>query len=290
MNIHPMVELIVRSLYFGLKLNNLRGNRINKGEINKINLTDIETVLREYGIRKGDTVIIHSSFKYFSNSPSEVIEFLKNYIGHSGNILMPTHPKLEEKNGVYTYDVKNSPSTVGYLTEEFRKSKDVSRSEHPFSSIAIWGKDVDFLLTDNINNDLPLPHGIYSPYYKMTKLNAKVLCIGVPAIKRGTIRHVAEEVLDTNYRVKDLYKSYIVNVKNGSSVKRYEVRSLNLKKSQIFIAKSKIEREWIDNSILKKRIVKDIPFEYIDARKCVNYMISEAEKGNTCYPFASKRW
>lgn len=290
MYVHPFVEFLVRSAYFGLKLNKISIGKSRKKEVNKINLYHIENALKEYNIKKGDTIIVHSSFKFFSDKPSEVINFLKDYIGSSGNILMPTHPYLEKKDGYFIYDVQNSPSTVGVLTETFRKSEGVLRSEHPFSSIAVWGKDAEVLLEDNINYDIPLPHGVHSPYYKMLNLNAKVLCIGVNAIKRGTIRHVAEEVLDSNYRVKDLYNHYLVEVKNGDYKKKYEVRALNINKSQIFIAKSKIEKEWLQNGVLKKKRINDIPIDYIDAKKCVDYMISEAEKGNTCYPFASKRW
>ena len=59
---------------------------------------------------------------------------------------MPTHPKLYEENGTLVYDIVRSPSTVGHLTEVFRKTEGVRRSEHPFSSVAVWGKDADFFL------------------------------------------------------------------------------------------------------------------------------------------------
>ncbi|MGI8315817.1 AAC(3) family N-acetyltransferase [Halobacillus mangrovi] len=278
-------------MYFGLNIQSIIARKKSNKTSNhsKISIKQLKEQMVEFGINEGDTILVHSSFRHFKENAEEVVQFLKDFIGPSGNILMPTHPKLTKKDGYLFYDRESSPSTVGYLTETFRKSNNVYRSKHPFSSIAAWGKDVEYLLKDNLTLNNPLPHGVNSPYYKMAKLNGKVLCIGVAAIRRGTIRHTAEEVLDDEYLVKNLFNNYKVIVRDKKDENIYKVRALNISKSQIFIAKSKIEKDWIKNGILKKSVIDNVEVEYMNAQKCVEFMIQEAKKGNTCYPYAPKR-
>lgn len=292
MYLSPLAELITRFLYFSLKFEKLLNslNRNKKSQIRKVSIEEIKQKLIENGIKKGDTVMIHSSFKHIDAKAEDFINFIKEYITEEGNILMPTHPKLAIENGIQVYDIDKSPSTTGYLTEVFRKSKGVLRSHHPFSSVAAWGKDRDYFLANNLNDKNPLPHGIYSPYYKMTEKNSKSFCIGAIRKVNATVFHVAEEVLDEEYPVANLFldKKVIIK-KNGEQIALANVRLQDLEKSKLFVAKSKTEREWILNNILKLDIIRDTRFEIVDNKKCVDYMISEAKKGNTSYPFAKKK-
>ena len=291
MYIHPAIELIIRYFYFGLNMRKfVPKNKKRKNRSNKIKIKEIEEKMKLLGIKKGDTLMIHSSFSVVDDTAENFIDFLKNYIGTEGNILMPTHPLLCEENGMLVYDIEQSPSTVGYLTEVFRKSEGVYRSEHPCSSVAVWGKDSKFLLENNLNEKKPLPHGKDSPYYKMIQLNAKVLCIGVSAKSRATIKHVAEEVLDEDYLLKNNFIEKEVIIKRDNQfIKKVIVREFDLHKSQIFVAKHKIEKEWIDNNILIKGSINGVPFDIVDAKSCVEFMISEAKNGNTNYPYMLKR-
>lgn len=292
MYIPPLLELLVRYLYFELNTKDIIHNKVGtrKKTVNKINIKQIEEKMKDLQIKRGDTIMIHSSFKYINDTAENFIEFLMDYIGEQGNILMPTHPLLSKENDVLVYDIKNSPSTVGYLTEVFRNTDGVLRSEHPLSSVAAWGKDAEYLLKDNLNNKKPLPHGIYSPYYKMMQLNAKVLCIGVTARERATIKHVAEEVLDEDFLLNDLFIEKEIVIKNNNKfLKKVIVREFDLTKSQIFVAKYKIEKEWLNNNILIKSPINGVPFDIVDARKCVNYMINEAKRGNINYPYLARK-
>lgn len=293
MYIPPLVELAIRTSYFRLGFKEIldKVNRSKQSNKVKVSLRDIESKLQELGVKRGDSIMVHSSFSRVDADADEFIGFLKDYIGEQGNMLMPTHPKLTEENGVWIYDVEKSPSTVGYLTERFRLSEGVERSLHPFSSIAAWGKDKVYFLKDNVNKEeATLPHGKYSPYYRFCLMDGKVLCIGVTAIRRATINHVAEEVLDSSFPVKDFFEEHdAVIKKNGVFIDRVRVRKADLSRSQLFVAKSQLLREWTRNSLFIEDDINGVPFELVHSRRCMEYMFENAQKGKTRYPYAPKK-
>lgn len=293
MYVPPLVELVIRSAYFGLGLRDLvqKSSRGRKGSEPKVGIADLEKKLEEFHVKRGDTVMMHSSFSRVDADADTFVDFLKDYIGEQGNILMPTHPKLVEENGLLVYDVQKSPSTVGYLTERFRLSQGVDRSLHPFSSIAAWGKDKAYFLEDNVNQqEATLPHGKYSPYYKFCLMDGKVLCIGITAIRRATISHVAEEVLDSRFPVRDFFENHDVVIReNGDFIGQVKVRTADLSKSQLFVAKSQLQREWLRNNIVVRDDIKGVPVELVHSRRCMEYMMGNALKGRTRYPYAPKK-
>jgi len=289
---NSLVELAVRYVYFGLGLNNLL-EKVKKHKSKaktKVTLKQIEECFKKYGIKKGDTIMVHSSLSAIDATAEEVVNFLMDYIGEEGNILMPTHPKLKNDGEYYIYDVDSSPSYVGYLTDVFRNYKNVERSLHPFSSVAVWGKDKDFFLKDNLNSNQPLPHGIFSPYFKLTKKKGIIVCIGVTAEKRATIKHVAEELFDEKFPVKNFFKKFYVKViKNGTELGVFIVRKADLRKSQIFIAKAKTENRLLKNGILKRYRIGEVPVEFMDSYRVVELMKQNIVNGETRYPFAPKK-
>lgn len=286
-----LLEFLKRFVYYRLHLNKL--TRIvpknKKKTLYKLTLSDIENALIKAGVEKGDSIMVHSSLSHINATAKEVIDLLKNYIGPSGNILMPTHPRLVKANDFEDYDVDSSISYVGFLTEYFRKSEGVKRSLHPFSSIAAWGKDRDWFLENNLNENKPLPHGIYSPYYKFVQKNGITILIGV-GLNRATIRHVAEEVLDLEFPLKNFFKEYKVRIRQGGKdYGIYKVRKANLKKSQLFISRRKILKEWNSIDAYKKIDIRGNPIYFVKSKKVTDFLIDQAKRGDTCYPLAPKK-
>ena len=280
-----LTELIAKQIKVKFNLGFLMKK---KPKIEKINLNDVYTSLKEMGIENGDTIMVHSSLSYLNASAEEVIEMLKKLVGRDGNILMPTHPKLEKtEQGIDSYNSKTSKSTVGYLTEYFRNMPDVKRSLHPFSSVAVWGKDSDFFLEGNCDGDAPLPHGINSSYYKFAQKNGKTVCIGVTAKNRGTIKHVPEEIIDENLPL-DIFEEIEVYLEDSKTIKKF--RRTILAFSMVYMCKSKIEKDWMKWNILKKQKIGSTPIEVLDASKCVELMKKNILEGSTHYPYAPKRF
>src|SRR5690606_34783936 len=130
-----------------------------------------------------------------------------------------------------------------------------------------------------------LPHGRYSPYFRFAEANGKVVCIGVTHRQSATIKHTAEEVMDDEFPFSEaLFVPVSVVVKDrGQILFQGTVRRNNVSFSQVFMAKGKMEQEWLKNGFLIRRRISGVPVELVHAKQCVEYMISEIRKGNTSY-------
>lgn len=291
MKLKYLLHFILRLFYYGFRINKIYNPfRIRKKKIRKFNLQDIEDALVSFNIKAGDSILVHSSLSNIDAKPDEIINSLKKYIGNEGNILMPTHPKLDEKNGELVYDVSSSKSTVGYLTEYFRKSEGVKRSLHPFSSVAVWGKDKQYFLEGNLDKNKPLPHGKNSPYYRFAMMGGKAIFLGV-TLRRATIMHVAEEVIDHDFPIKDFFKEHKVIVKEADrNYGNFIVRKADLNIAKYYLSKNKVLSEWKNNGIVSKIEFGNNHISCVDCQKAVNLMIKGIKQGSTNYPLAPKEF
>ena len=154
--------------------------------------------LRELGVESGDLLCIHSSYKSIgtvNGGADTVIKSLLTATGDAGTLLFPafTFYLLNEENPVF--DVVESPSCVGYLSEFFRCNYATGRSIHLSHSYSACGRYADKLLT----HDLEItPCGIDSPLGKLMQMGGKILMIGC-GYNTLTAAHVAEELMKVPY-------------------------------------------------------------------------------------------
>lgn len=102
---------------------------------------DIEAGLRRLGLKKGDSVGVHSSLSSFGRvegGADAVIDALLDVVGEDGNVVMSTHsanllevPRTPEQIAmgvswlykILPYDPAETPVTTGIISETFRKKK-----------------------------------------------------------------------------------------------------------------------------------------------------------------------
>ena len=85
----------------------------------KFSVEDLKQKIEDCGISDGDTVMVHSSWRNFFNfdgTPEDVISVLEDIVGKNGTIIMPCFGADRNQ-----FDIKNSPSAAGVLSETFRK-------------------------------------------------------------------------------------------------------------------------------------------------------------------------
>lgn len=159
--------------------------------------------LRDLGVESGDLLCVHSSYKSIGavkGGADTVIKSLLAAVGDTGTLLFPafTFYLLNEENPVF--DVAESPSCVGYLSEFFRRNYATGRSIHLSHSYSACGRHANKLLT----HDLAItPCGIESPLGKLMQMGGKILMIGC-GYNTLTAAHVAEEKMKVPYvRFKD---------------------------------------------------------------------------------------
>ena len=88
----------------------------------------------EIGIRPGDSLLVHSSLSkigYVENGAVDVVDSLLELISDEGDLLMPSSPngmlQLDFVKKDEVFDVINTPSALGSITEDFRKREGVKR-------------------------------------------------------------------------------------------------------------------------------------------------------------------
>lgn len=156
---------------------------------------DINTGLKQLGLKKGDSVGVHSSLSSFGNvegGADTVIDALLETIGEQGNVVMPTHSAnlSEDKRTsemiamgvswlfrILPYNPDKTSVTTGIIPETFRKRKGVVRGLHPSLSIAASG---------------PKAKVLSEGWHRLLELDGYILLIGV-GLDRCTAMHLAEK-------------------------------------------------------------------------------------------------
>ena len=170
--------------------------------VDKRKLTNSEFVdcLQKLGFTPGAMVMVHSAFSNVKRrvpdiTPEILIRQMQELLGVEGTLLMPTFSfRGRQSHYVDThthFDVQRTPSSVGVLTEVFRKSPGVIRSCHPTHSVAAWGRHAkDILCTHHLGSTF----GVTSPFYRLREYDGLVVGLGRRYRYTFTITHVVEEL------------------------------------------------------------------------------------------------
>ncbi|KZN70562.1 AAC(3) family N-acetyltransferase [Pseudoalteromonas luteoviolacea] len=152
--------------------------------------------LTQAGIGNDACLIVHSSFRRLGKSirAQALCETLMEHC-HNGNVIMPTMTWRTVNATSPNFDIVNTASHTGALTEVFRTEYGQYRSKHPTHSVSCWGKDAD-KLTATHHLD-PSPCSAQSPYgiieNSQLKDNAFIVLIDV-GLESCTYMHYFEEM------------------------------------------------------------------------------------------------
>lgn len=253
-------------------------------------LGELAEVLRMLGIERGDTLMVHSSGEALERlgwDLSGVIDLLFDYLGPHGTLAMPTHPKLFQRDGRVVYNLRRSPSTVGLITELFRRRAGVVRSRFPFSSAAASGPRAEDLTSGHARSFAP--HDEQSPYARLAEVGGKVLLMGCP-LNRMTILHVAEDALRESLPVADFHRPVEVWVEADGDAAPV---TANVRAPWLwwYLNLSGWERHLRGRGLASSRTLASVPFHVSDARRTIDWMMEEVRAGRTIYPLAwMNRW
>jgi aminoglycoside 3-N-acetyltransferase len=171
----------------------------------------------DLGIKAGDVVFIHSSIDrlHLAFPFYRILPLLQQAVGQAGTLLFPTYPRLPSYEYLLSkevFDVKNTPSYTGILTELARKQKQAVRSLHPTKSVCAIGK-LASTLTDS-HQESPYPYDYCSPYYKIIDFSAKIIGLGVTTRNLSFV-HCIDDALKENFPLnpyhKQLFRAQCIN-------------------------------------------------------------------------------
>lgn len=171
-----------------------------------VTISNVKDALLALGVQEGDSVIAHSSFKSFGeieNGAQTIVDGMRAAVGENGTVIFPTLCS-ENWEEVYENWHLDAKSDVGYLTNFFRKLPGVIRSNQATHSVAVIGKDAEYIT--KTHGESGLRYGLYgatpfsadSPWEKMYNMDTKIVFMGVD-LRPCTIRHYAEYVFMEKY-------------------------------------------------------------------------------------------
>jgi len=190
-----------------IKNETLNSNTEEVLKVAKVSKEDIVKAFKDVGVAPSDIVLIHSSLKSFGHvigGPISVINAAKEAVTESGTIVFPTIVQKDFANVYKNWDIKNSPSDVGTITEIFRLLPDSIRSNQATHSVAAWGsKAVEITGEHSSYGPRMGVFGDYcfsysSPWQKMYIHGARIVFIGIDMVY-NTFKHFVEYILMEHY-------------------------------------------------------------------------------------------
>lgn len=178
------------------KLHRKLKNNLFKRNKTKTSIQEIKNFLiKKLGISSGDNLIISSSFGNLNAifSPHELIILLQELVGNEGNLVMPFYPpgnSYEWAESGQTFDMRNTRSSMGIVTQVFSEMPNVYKSKHPTKAVVAWGKNAQEITADHENSTTPFFWD--SPYGWLIKHNSKSLGLG---LKNIPIFHAIEDII-----------------------------------------------------------------------------------------------
>lgn len=156
-----------------------------------LTVSQFADALRELGLARGDSVLLHSSFRSlapFAGTPVDVVRAVLDVVGSAGHVMLPTFNYSAVLPEPY-FDVAQTPARTGAIAELGRRLPGAVRSLHPTHSVTVIGPDAARLSDAHLCGRA---FGVGSPIDRLAQQGGKVLLLGVGHTANSTI-HVAEE-------------------------------------------------------------------------------------------------
>ena len=161
--------------------------------------------LRQLGVVDTDTLFVHSSFRSLGQvkgGAGAVIGALRDAVGPDGRVLMPSFNLVgSQDERAARWDVEQTPSSVGWLSQAFRQMPETVRSDHYSHSVAAQGRGSLDLVSGHLSQvGMSSPwdrepwgktYSEESPMVTALDLNVKILMVGVD-YESSTYVHLVE--------------------------------------------------------------------------------------------------
>ena len=182
----------------------------------------IKDDLSRSGIKPGDDLLIHSSYKSLGGVEGGIETLIKailSYLGDRGTLLMPalSFATVNSSESNYTFDILNTPSCVGAVTEAFRKYGTAVRSMHPTHSVSALGYRAREYTELHCPDNTPV--GENSPFRLLSQFGGKVLMLGC-GTSSNTSMHGVEELACVPYVLSDEMREYTLIDSDGVARKK----------------------------------------------------------------------
>jgi aminoglycoside 3-N-acetyltransferase len=197
-----------------------------------MSITKISKKLRELGLSEGDTVLVHSSligldwkeYGDIEDFAEMVFDSLMNVLGDDGTLIVPTFTLSWSDNSPNGYwNLEESESETGLLTELVRTHPESTRTVHPIYSFSVIGNNAEKLGKIHDRDS----YSRKNMFGKIHDMNAKILLLGVNYNNAMTFFHYVEQQVGVDYRYwKDFHGKLNIHGKEILATYQIYVRDL----------------------------------------------------------------
>lgn len=300
----PRLEVKLRQLYWkhSSQLRQYAPNHqvaSQEEEQEKVDFENILALLREWGVKEGSLLIVHSSYdslRCTGLSPQEIIDKLLGLVGKSGTLAMPVIRRYKEEPPVAEkltadlsqieckYHVKRTPVITGLLPSMLMRCTDAVISKHPLNPLCAVGPLAEQMMTHNLEGDKPSPHGANSSWKFCLDHGALVCGLGTDLRHHNTMGHVAEEAFGNWHWSDDEWyniRNFVVEAPGDEPIK-VQVKERKPKWGMLHQAELNRYHDFLNNGVLKSKKIGNVLVEFEEAQKLISFLQSKNRNG---YPY-----
>ena len=239
-----------------------------------LNKTQLTNNFRALGVETGDILLVHSSYKSFGGvdgGPQTVIDALLEVLGQDGTLIMPTF-NFDFCKGA-DWDVRETPSQMGFMTNLVRQDARATRVFHPIYSFAVIGKHAEAFgeLRDKSS------YGANSAFAKLRELDGKIMVVGLSYNDSMTFFHHVEEMEGVDYRYLKDFTGNITDWDGNTTIDTYQmlVRNLEMGVETMVDPMGALLEE---AEIIKSRKIGDADVKLMKANKVYEFTVREMKR------------
>ncbi len=211
--------------------------------------SDLVNGFRQSGIQPGATIMVHTSYKSLGGvegGAETVIDALLDLVGPEGTVLFPTF-NFQSWTEFHYFDILETPSKMGIITELARLRPQALRTPHPIYSFAVLGRRrEEFAACDDVE-----AYGPNSVFALFHRTNGTILSIGLDFNSTFSMHHYIEYNVGCDYR----------RVKEFSGIYVGYDRIPRIRTYTMFVRKHERVKTYIVpgmNELLEKGVIKEI--------------------------------
>tara|TARA_Y100000591_G_C21698434_1_gene626995 strand:- start:28 stop:795 length:768 start_codon:yes stop_codon:yes gene_type:complete len=218
---------------------------------------ELKKLLKKLGLKKNDTVLVHSSFLSLGIVTGG-IETLHNSLietlGPKGNLIVPTFTFSFRRNKIFNFHKTKCCKSVGVYPEYFRRLSNSIRSADPLFSMCCIGPDAKLLMKRETKNCF----GDKSIFDKLVKKNCLVLGLGIRYSTGFPIFMHVEKKANVRYRKNTIFTGVTIS----SNYKKIKDKAVHFARDEKNFPRIVIDREEVGKILEKKKISKNLRFKY----------------------------
>lgn len=301
LSLSPYIEIILRRVYWSnigrIPKKTKKSNKAGLAEKPAVDYSSIKRFLVDNGATQGGLLLVHSAFgplKGRGKTADQVLDFLLEIVGPHGTLAMPAMPKFKnaiktedylkpsDSDVIYEYDVKKSKIKTGVLPLMLHKRKESRRSLFPINTMVALGPLAEKLFQGNLEGDSPLACGVNSSWKRCVDNNALIVGLGTDLTHSLTAIHVAEDVQDQTWPIKNWYIEKKFRITDGDYSELRVLRERAPKWGALHFAERTLCRDLMSEGILISTEIDGVLVEVIKAKELLSYLNKRNHKG---YPY-----